>query len=115
MTENANPTLGTIEKFFKFLVWDSLVTAAMTQLGINFWPINVILRYFTDQLFAATKLVVDLQAIAFINDQHKAEFDRAALKLKIFANNYGIESEEFKRARDEAKKSLSKFIRFNGS
>ncbi len=123
MTTVANPTLGKIEDLFKTLVWDSLVKAGMEAIlvqvpGLRVWPLSALTRYvigtFSEKLYGVTKLAVDLQAISFLNGQHKRAFDRAAVTLKIIANEKGIESEEFRKAKDEAKSALSQFVRFHG-
>ena len=69
---------------------------------------------FADKLFETMRLVLDLQAIAFVNEAHKKDFDRAAVTLKIIANSKGIDSPEFQTAREHAKAALSDFARYRG-
>ena len=124
MTNNANPVLGQIEDLFKDLVWDSLVKSALTALfvavpGLAVWPLGMIIRWvvnrYAGQLFQLLRLVVDLKVIAFVNYEHKRAFDNAAVKLKIIALDQGIDSDEFKKARENAKASLAKFVTFGGA
>jgi hypothetical protein len=124
MTTEANPTLGKFENLFKEWVWDNLVEAGLTALftqvpALAVWPIKPILSYiirlYADRLFSAIKLCVDLQAIAFVNEAHKRAFDKASVTLKIIAHDKGLDSPEFKNARENAKTELAKYVHFNGS
>lgn len=58
------------------------------------------------------KLAVDLEAITLVNAEHKRDYDKASVVLKIIAIDKGIDSDEFKKARDNAKIALSKYVRF---
>lgn len=122
MSNQANPQLELVEKIFKSLVWDTLIEAGLAALftampGLNIWPIRTILsgfiHLFSDRLFGVLKLTVDLQAIAFVNEAHKKAFDNEAVKLKILAKDRGIDSPEFKEARDDAKVVLSQYVHFS--
>jgi hypothetical protein len=124
VTENANPTLGKIEDLFKSLVWDNLITVGLAALFqaapfLAWWPcrpiLDYVIRMFGDHLFATLKLTIDLQAIAFVNETHRRAFDSAAVHLKIIGRDKGPDSEEFRKAKENAKEALAKFVRFNGS
>jgi hypothetical protein len=125
VTENANPGLGKAQDYFKDFVWDTAVDAAIiTPLFaavpvLAIWLVNAMIRYLVhfaaDKLYAGIKLLVDLQAIAFVNNQHRKAFDSAAVTLKIIARNKGIDSEEFRKAKENAKIALSEYVRFHGT
>ena len=121
MTTEANPTLGKIENIFKNLVWDNLITVGITAFFsyapfLAVWPlkplITFILTKFADQIFAVVKLNIDLAAIELLNAEHKKEFTLAAIKLKSLEKDKGLNSVEYKTAREEAKLALSKFVMF---
>jgi len=110
-----------LSDIFKQLVWDALVKAALQQLFLavpllGWGPIGYVVSwiavYFTDKLYAVIKLVVDLEVIVLRNEIHKKEFAGAAVRLKLIAKAKGVDSEEFKKARDEQKEALSRFIQF---
>ena len=120
--ETAHPKLDQVQSIFKNLVWDNLIEAAIRAFFIyvpwlNIWPIAGAVRYilliFTNHIFDSLKLVVDLQAIALLNEQHKNAYNRQLAKLKIIAREKGIESDEFKQERENAKKELARFVGYN--
>lgn len=105
---------------FKDLIWNNLIEAALIELFVafpflNFWPINVAIRYivmeFSDAIYAGVRELIDVTVIQLRNEQLQTEFDRSAVKLKIIARGAGIDSEEFKNARVENKDHLRKYIR----
>lgn len=113
MTTIVTPSIGRAEDLFKSFVWDNIVTAALTSLGLNFWPLNSILRFISTKIFDQIRLAFDLSAIVFLNQLHKDAFDREMVKLKIVAVDHGIDSEEFKKAKEDAKAVLAKFVAYN--
>lgn len=121
MTEQVNPQIGQIENLFKETVWDAGVEAALTSLFVaapwmNVWPLRSIVRgltlMLTNRLFSMLRLVIDLQVIQLLNSEHKQAFAREAVKLRIIAIDKGLNSPEYKRAKEDAKASLSRFIQF---
>lgn len=115
MTDQASPQIKQAEDVFKSLAWDTLVTTGLDELNLDFWPINVIIRFFTTKLYEQLRLQFDLGAIAFLNAEHKAAFDKADVTLKIIASDKGIDSDDYKRAKENAKIALSKFERFGAT
>jgi hypothetical protein len=115
-------TRAALEELFKNAVWDNLVAAGLSALFLELpwlavWPlgpvIRVITKTFSDKLFAALQLLVDLQAITFQNTASKKAFENEAVKLKIIAMDKGINSPEFQKAKEDAKIALSKMVRFD--
>lgn len=112
MTDEANPEIQKDEDQFKGLAWDTLVTAGLDYLKLNFFPVNQVIRYFTDKLYQLFSLQFDLVAIAFINEQHKTAFEKSVITLKVIAVDNGVDSPEYLKAKENAKEALSQFVRF---
>lgn len=93
-----------------------LVSLCAANPWMSVWPVRQILngiaQMVTNKIFGKLRLVVDMGAISFVNQEHKAAFDKAAVTLKIIAQDKGIESDEYKRAREDAKTALSRFLRY---
>lgn len=107
---------------FKKLVWDSLIKFALQQLFLavpllGWGPIGYVVTwiatYFTDKLFVALKLAVDLEMIVLRNEEHKREYTLAALDLKHIIKEKGLNSPEFKKAREKHQEALARFVRFD--
>ena len=107
--------------YFKDLVWDELVNAALGKLFaavpfLGFWPISMAVTWlvvkYSDIFYHALKMMLQLEKILFVNEAHQKAFDRSSVILKILANTKGIDSEEFRSAREENKRHLSTFTRF---
>lgn len=112
------PDIGDI---FKEFVWDAVVALAVKQLFtlvpfLAWGPIGVVVGWIAgllaDQLYKALKLFVDMNLIPLKNEKHRKAFDDAGVKLKIIAKGSGIDSAEFKGARDAHKKALAEFVKF---
>lgn len=110
-----------IEGLFKALVWDALVKAAIARLfaavpflawGPVGFLVSHLLTKFADKLFEAASMAIAMEKIILTNEAHLKEYERASVKLKIIAREKGIESPEFKEARDAEKAALSKFVQF---
>lgn len=120
MSESVNKTLSDAEKIFKDLLWDVGVTALKTYLRglVSFlnWPIvsrvfEAIVLKASEWLFDIIVTTIDVDYIRITDPLHRATYDSAQLKLKLIAHSKGIDSDEFKKARDEARASLSTFVR----
>ena len=105
---------------FKDLIWDNVIEAALIELFaafpfLNFWPVNMVIRYivmeFADYTYAGVTLAIDTTVIKLKNEELQREYDSAAVKLRIVARGHGIESEEFKNARTVHKDDLRKYLR----
>jgi hypothetical protein len=123
MSTTVNPTLELGEGLFKDLVWDAEIEVALTALFSYApylgWPplrqiISAIIKFAANRFWKQVKLAVDIGAVTILDAQRKAAFDKASVVLKIIAIDKGIDSPEFKKAKDEAKIALSKFAHFNG-
>jgi uncharacterized protein (DUF2342 family) len=112
------PDIGDI---FKDLVWTAMITAAKQALfaavpWLGWGPIGVFVGFviglLAEHLYDAMKLAIDMRLIVFKNEQHRKAFDDASVKLKIIASGKGIDSPEYREAREEHKKRLSDFVKF---
>lgn len=112
-----------LSEIFKKLVWDTLVTVAIKQLfaavpWLGWGPVGVIVGWVgglvADQIYKALDMMVALQLIVIKNKALAKDFAAAALTLKEIGQAKGIDSPEFKEARDEHKKRLAELIHFGG-
>lgn len=110
------------DEVLKELVWDTAVTGVLEALFtaapyLRVPPLKQIIswavRELTDALYAVLDLAWDLQAIAFRNQKLKREYDAAAVALKIIRHDYGVDSEPYRKARDEYRKALADFVRIH--
>ncbi len=107
---------------FKSLIWDALIKLALTQLfkAIPFlgwgpigWIVSMIAVYFGNKLYDVVEMFINFKMIIFNNEKLHREYVDASINLKNLAEINGIDSEEFKDAREKHKKSLSALIRFD--
>jgi hypothetical protein len=66
-------------------------------------------------LFEILRLVIDLKVIKFVNDRNQADFERQVVTLRALARGYGVDSPQFRKAKDDAKAAFAKFVRYNGA
>lgn len=109
------------DDLFKDLIWQPIVKLILAELFkllpfLAWGPlgpiVTLIVTYLAEKIFTAVKLFVDLQVISLKNKEHQAAYDRASVSLKIIAKDKGIDSPEFRKARDENKAALSDFVKF---
>jgi hypothetical protein len=107
-----------MREIFKSLVWDQSVNALLVIVFIeapylNVWPLRQIITSFTnlmsDKLFEAMTLFVDVSVIKLKNEAHHKEYVRESTKLAIVLHEKGINSDEYKKAREKARLALSRF------
>ncbi len=120
----AYPALSTAEQIFKDLIWDPGIKAGELALegAVPFLALPVVsgleefvIKELSDWMFNNFILLIDLTAIKLVNAEHQAAFDKAAVDLKIIAYDKGIDSPEFKAAREDAKATLNKYVRISGN
>lgn len=109
------------EQVFKDLVWTpGLLAGELTLEGaVPFFNIPVlkdlergIIEELSDWLYSQLCLLVDVNAIRLVNAAHQTAYLSASLRLKVLAMDHGLDSKEFKYARDAARLALSEFTRF---
>lgn len=116
------PVRDIIIDIFKELAWDVFVKATLKKIFmrsalLGWGPIAALLTHYvlkySDELYKALHEVVDIKAIVFRNGEFKDAYDKSSVKLLIIAKSAGIDSIEFKEARDAHRKSLSDFVRYD--
>jgi hypothetical protein len=107
---------------FKDLVFDTLVKAALQRLFslvplLGWGPLGMVISFyltkFADLLYSGVKEFVEVESIPIKNEALRKEFDRASVKLKIIAGGKGIDSPEFREARNADKENLLKLVTVN--
>ncbi len=120
-TQKTGITEIAVGDLFKDLVWGAIIKAATNALikAIPFlaWgpmPMitGLIVGLVGDFLYDQLKDVYNFHSVSIKNEAHRKEFDSAGLKLKLIARDKGIDSDEFKTAREAYRESLAKFVRF---
>lgn len=116
--ESTKPIFDT----FKILIWDLAVKSALASLfaSVPFlaWPplaalITAGLTQFTDSLYVVIKIFIVVELIVFKNKELQSKYAAASIELQDIAHQDGIESDQFKKARDENKKVLEPFVRYD--
>lgn len=122
MTDSVDPGLSKVEDQFKELVWDAAVDAALAYLfgtamkvPVIGWLIKIVAYALTDRLYGGLRLGVDLAVIFGRNAAFKRTFDNAMVTLAILERDKGLESEDYKNAKINAKKAMAEFVRFGSA
>jgi hypothetical protein len=118
MTTSAYKGLTESQQIFKDLLWTPSIRLGLLSLKgylpfLN-WPfvsqiVDSVVHYVSEVIFNGIALLIDVTAIKLLNAEHQREYDNASLALAVVAQEKGISSEEFKKAREAAKLSLSRF------
>lgn len=107
---------------FKDLIWESLVKAAIAKLfvampALAWGPVGVFVTWvvtkFADRLYEHAQEYIALETIAFKNKKLETEFSRRMVVLRIIERESGLDSDAFRKGREDAKKALSDFVRFD--
>jgi hypothetical protein len=110
-----------LEKILKDLFWDALVQLALKKLfqlipWLGWGPLGILVSWvvghFADLAFEALVQYVDHTSIAFRNAAMHRAYVTASLDLRKLAHEKGIDSEDFRLAREEHKKRLSEFVQW---
>jgi len=111
-----------LNALFKSLIWDELVKKAIAKilLAVPFlawgplgWLTKWAVTKIADKLYEALKDVVDFKVIALKNKTLRKEFDRASIKLYAIGKDKGINSHDFKKARQKHKEALAALVHFS--
>lgn len=121
MSDNGvNPTLTLAENIFKSLVWDSILDAQLAALYADApyllpikWLIDPLAKMFENRFFSGFRTTIDVAAIKLLNAEHASAMQDASVRLAVIAHDKGINSDEFKKAREADKIALSRFTRIN--
>lgn len=113
------PDIGDI---FKEFVWGPLVkyaiSLAVSKLPFLGLPIinpifGVLVGWVAGLLYDAGKEFVDFEVIGFKNEKHKNAYSAANVELRYLAVKNGIDSAEYKAAREKHGKALRDFVKWN--
>ena len=111
-----------MDDFRKELILDKLVKAALKRLflkipALGWGPIGYIVTFIVTKvaelIYDEMKLVMELKKIEFTNSKFQEEYARRTLKLKVFTENYGVNSPEYLEVKREAKEALADLVEFN--
>lgn len=111
MTTVAFRPLSEAEQIFKSVIWDPMLLAGEIWLEatVPFLDLPVIKQIdesligdLTDAVFNYIVLIVDVEAIKLVNAARQSAYDTASLKLKVIAQNEGVNSDAYAKARDAA-------------
>lgn len=109
---------------FKTLVFDPMVNVVVGKvIGLAGWlawgPISFLVTkvivYVADVIYAELRGVINFNYIMLLNEKHHAAYVDAHLELKGIAKSKGIDSPEFKVAREKRKKALAEFVRYGAT
>lgn len=109
---------------FKDLVYDTLVKQAVSKLlskmvGVVTIPIfgpfigsaiSFLITYVANLIYAPLDEFVDMKQIVLKDKDLQKKYDTESLKLKVIAQEKGIDSPEFKKERDVSKQALANFV-----
>jgi hypothetical protein len=110
-----------IELLFKEFVWDELVKKAFASLLVKLpflawgpisWLVQPLLQMFADKIYDFVHEEVDVAYIPIKNKVLQDGWAKSVLALKLTAQNYGIDSEQFKKEREYEKDKLRKLVNF---
>lgn len=124
MTDVAFPALSEAEQVFYDLVWEPMVKAGEIWLETDapFFSLPIIkqaeeeiIQLVADWVFRKIILFMDLAAVRFKNADLQVAYDKAFVALKIIAIDKGLDSPEYKKAKEDAKAALSQIARFGAT
>lgn len=124
MTTSAFPELSQAEQIFKDLVWEPMLKAGESWLEVElpFLSLPVIkplgeevVSVITDGIFRALVQVLDVTAIRWKVSADQDAYTVASLQLLIVAQESGVQSDAYQKARDVARQALSQFTQLVGA
>lgn len=82
---------------------------------LGWGPIGFVLTHiavhFADRLYDGVVLFINVELIAYRNQEFQKTFERASTSLKIIARDCGIESKEFQDQRESSRRVLENLVR----
>lgn len=109
---------------FKDLIWDNVVRAALAALmaAIPFLAlpglsllVTLVVTTFANLVYDSIRELIDLRTISLKNEEHRREFDKAAIALRLLEKDFGPDSAEYKAARERHREALAQFVRWRTS
>lgn len=108
--------------YFKPLIYDNLVDLAIKKLfslipWLGWGPVGAVVSFiiqkFATELYKLIKEWIDLEKIAFRNQELKTAYVNASFALTAVASKYSPDSKEFKNERENHKKHLAALVLWN--
>lgn len=108
-----------MKDLFKDLIFKRITQTALTKLFLKapilgWGPFGIVITFlinkYTSLLLNEIEKNIDLKKVTYKNKKLQMFFDKESIKLKIFAENYGVNSEEYKKVKDASKVALVKFV-----
>jgi len=109
---------------FKTLVFDQIVnTLTSAIIGLAPWLslpffsfiVRKTVKWISEKLYEQLSQFINFEVILLRNAEYHREYISACIALNGIAKTLGIDSPEFKVARNEHKKALAKFVRYSGT
>lgn len=120
MSETVIPKLTAAEHIFKALVWDVALKAILVYVFgplMTTWGISTIIQggfgALGDFIFDFAVKFIDIKTIRFLNAEAQDHYESASIKLAVIAEEQGISSDEFIKARDLSAAAQSKLTQFH--
>ena len=121
MTTSTFQGLTEAEQIFKDIVWDPLISAGETALiglegpaGPFLGPIEKpLLTALANVLFGQIVLLVDIEALQFVDAKAAAAYADSSLRLKVVIQESGAQSVAYQSAMAAERQALSSFTRFH--
>lgn len=107
---------------FKFLVWDSLIKLAISELlkrvaFLSWGPVAFFITWlitkFSDVFYELFSDMIEIQVLILKNENIHKEFAEASLDLKRVAIARGVDSVEYKEVRSARIKKMENFVRYD--
>lgn len=108
------------QELIKKAVLDPIYEAAVGRLFtafpfLNWWPLNKIIRYFTNTVYEDTykeiDILITIQKIQIDNEEIETQLDRAGVTLLLASQKFGKDSDEYKKAKEETYAKMAEFVR----
>lgn len=117
---SAGPSDKTLDAF-KSLIFDGLLEQAIASIiaiapWLSFPPlaftIGVTVRFVGNKIYEILRDVVNFEVVMLRNDLLHREFVKAVRDVRVVILAKGIDSPEFRKARDAHKAALAKLVRY---
>lgn len=118
MTDSAYRKLSEAEQIFKDLVWDPMIRAGEWwiegEVPLLDAPVikqadEALINTIFDAIYQGIIKIIDIESIKMTSAARQTAYDASSIRLMVVASDSGIDSEEYRKARDEELVELAKF------
>lgn len=111
-----------MNKYFKVLVWDLAVEAALQRLFLlvpllGWGPIGYVIsraaRALSEYLFQELNKGIKNFEIQFVNEEHRKAFDKSTFVLMVLDNDPIATQEQRDEALKDAQRDMAKYVLYN--